>query len=137
MPGPPPVAKPPEDAFPAGAAGGEGAAGGDEATITEYAFIDDEIEGELVRPEGVTLEDIRISEPDPSDEDGGDDDYWREGQAAPVERLPDPTAHATAMSVTIPTAGEAVLYQRLLLAAGATLTVDVEAREPLLERNRR
>lgn len=124
-PAPPPVTENPAEL-------GSGDLGGDAGTVAEYEFLDDEIAGELVRPEGVVLDEDALL---PPDDDAG---VMLEGEPAPaLDRLPDPTTHATAMSVTIPTAGEAVLYQRLLLAAGATLTVDVEAREPLLERNRR
>jgi hypothetical protein len=53
------------------------------------------------------------------------------------QRLPEPEVHASALSVVIPSAGEAVLYQRLLLAQGATFEIDVDAREPLRERKNR
>ncbi len=93
--------------------------------VTVYDFEDDDLEGELWQPQGGEM----LDPTDPLELDGKD--------AVALARLPDPTAHATAMSVTIPTAGEAVLYQRLLLAAGATFEVEIEAREPLRERKHR
>lgn len=48
--------------------------------------------------------------------------------------LPEPKVTASAVSVVVPTVGEAVLYQRLLLPADAVHTVELWAREPLFSR---
>lgn len=48
--------------------------------------------------------------------------------------LPEPKVTASAVSVVVPTMGEAVLYQRLLLPADAVHTVELWAREPLISR---
>ena len=52
---------------------------------------------------------------------------------APVG-LPEPKVTASAVSVVVPTMGEAVRYQRLLLPADAVHTVELWAREPLISR---
>jgi hypothetical protein len=49
--------------------------------------------------------------------------------------LPAPKVTASAVSVVVPTVGEAVLYQRLLLPADAVHTVELRAREPLISRD--
>jgi len=54
---------------------------------------------------------------------------------APPPGLPAPKVTASAVSVVVPTVGEAVLYQRLLLPADAVHTVELWAREPLFSRN--
>ena len=48
--------------------------------------------------------------------------------------MPTPVVHASALSVVVPTVGEAVRYQRLLLPAGATYEVEISAKEPLFAR---
>lgn len=52
-------------------------------------------------------------------------------------RLAAPIVQASAMSVVIPAAGEAVRYQRLLLPQGTSYDIDITAREPLLPRRQR
>jgi hypothetical protein len=57
--------------------------------------------------------------------------------AAPLERLPEPVATASALSVTIPAAGEAVRYQRKLLPADTAQEVVIRARIPPRKRSHR
>ncbi|MBW2255020.1 MAG: hypothetical protein JRI25_10535 [Deltaproteobacteria bacterium] len=57
--------------------------------------------------------------------------------AAPLERLPEPVVTASALSVTIPAAGEAVRYQKKLLPADTAQEVVIRARIPLRKRSHR
>ena len=73
------------------------------------------------------------------------DEATREiGEAAPkapahdvpraIERLPAPKVTASALSVVIPTIGERVQYQTLLIEAGAAQTIPINARRRLRRR---
>ncbi|HRI10859.1 MAG TPA: hypothetical protein PKW35_23735, partial [Nannocystaceae bacterium] len=55
----------------------------------------------------------------------------------PLDLLPPPQVTASSLSVVIPTAGEAVRYQHLLLAADVPYTVEIKAREPLRQKRKR
>lgn len=141
-PPPPEVAAGPMQAGAGG--GGQGQAGevaGADEMVTVYDFADDDIGGEVLVPEGQMLQpDDALAhwEAEPPPNPNADPNEPPPGnKPAAVERLPDPTAHASAMSVVIPTAGQAVLYQRLLLAEGSTYVVEIEAREPLRKRKYR
>ncbi|MCA9720630.1 MAG: hypothetical protein KC468_38565, partial [Myxococcales bacterium] len=46
-----------------------------------------------------------------------------------VDRLPPPKTTASALSIIVPAAGEAVLYQRQLLKPGEAYTIQLDARE--------
>ncbi|HEY8377085.1 MAG TPA: hypothetical protein VIK91_11375, partial [Nannocystis sp.] len=56
-------------------------------------------------------------------------------RASPEPGMPTPVVHASALSVVVPAVGEPVLYQRLLLPAGAAYAVEIAAREPLLAKD--
>lgn len=58
-------------------------------------------------------------------------------KSKPIEGLAAPKATASAMSVVIPSAGQRVRYQRVLLERDAHFTIQIDAREPLLGRFRR
>ncbi len=65
-----------------------------------------------------------------ADEDGAPD------PAATLEKLPAPKTTASALSLVIPAAGEAVLYQRQLLKPNETYTIQLDARERRRARSR-
>ncbi|MCA9636611.1 MAG: hypothetical protein KC420_11345, partial [Myxococcales bacterium] len=70
------------------------------------------------------------------DEDGTPEPLEEDGRGG-LDRLAAPKVTASAMSVVIPAAGEAVLYQHLLLAAESAYAIEIAAREPLLQKRRR
>lgn len=69
-----------------------------------------------------------------SDNDGAPDEPDAAEGRGGLGRLAAPEVQASAMSVVIPAAGEAIRYQRLLLPPDATYNVEITAREPLLPR---
>lgn len=69
-----------------------------------------------------------------SDSDGVPDEPDAAEGRGGLGRLAAPEVQASAMSVVIPAAGEAIRYQRLLLPPDATYNVEITAREPLLPR---
>ncbi|MCA9690758.1 MAG: hypothetical protein KC636_14215 [Myxococcales bacterium] len=72
----------------------------------------------------------RLDAAAPEDVNGlKDEDGLEEPRSARTQQLPPPKTTASALSVVIPAAGEAVLYQRLLLEPSATFEVRVDARE--------
>jgi hypothetical protein len=64
------------------------------------------------------------------------DDGEGDERKRPEEGLGTPVVTASAVSVVVPGLGAAVLYQRLLLPADATHTIDIFAREPLISRDK-
>jgi len=77
---------------------------------------------------------MNIYEEDDGDSDGLPDEPDVATGSGGLGRLAAPEVQASAMSVVIPAAGEAVRYQRLLLTPGAPYSVEITAREPLLPR---
>jgi len=75
--------------------------------VTSYDFDDDNVDGEILRPEGFV---------------------------APIERMPAPVTTASALAVVIPEVGRAVLYQELLIEAGIAQRLEVDARRDLSSR---
>ncbi len=56
--------------------------------------------------------------------------------ADPNQALAGPKVTASAMSVVIPSAGQRVRYQRVLLQPSATFSIQIDAKKPLLQRRR-
>lgn len=77
-----------------------------------YDFEDDNVDGEVLRPEGAMLSS-------------------RSAPSAPIERLPPPEVTASALSVVVPVTGQAVLYQQLLIEANQTQVIEIDARRRL------
>ena len=76
--------------------------------VTVYDFEDDSLDGEVLRPEGAAI-DVRA--PDPN------------------EPLQGPKATATGLSVVVSATGQPQRYQQLLLEAGQTQTLRIDARK--------
>ncbi|MEX1363511.1 MAG: hypothetical protein AB1Z98_10315 [Nannocystaceae bacterium] len=131
------------------------------ASVSVYDFEDDDLDGELLRPEGANLDsrasrDFRAvvdssatatrDQPAPRDpttvvdEDAagamlGDavtDDYGTD--PARLDALPAPEVTASALSVVIPATGAAVRYEQVLIEANQTQTIIIDARRRLRRR---
>lgn len=97
---------------PRGRASGRRAAATEDSAVALYDFEDDNVDGEVLRPEGAVLSS-------------------RSAPSGPIERLPAPEVTASALSVIIPVTGQAVLYQQLLIEANQTQVIEIDARRRL------
>lgn len=135
--------------------GRKGAAGGSSG-VAVYDFEDDSLDGEILRPEGASVSSrARGSAPPlvttPTDITIDDTGIGTDGQGsygaladedaadAPdsvttLDALPAPEVTASALSVVIPAAGEAVRYEQLLIEANQTQTITIDARRRLRSR---
>lgn len=127
--------------------------GGDATAVAVYDFEDDNVDGEILRPEGANLSSrahsktasmittpATLATPDdlapaeavfePSAEPTREpvDDQTR---SRPDDSLPAPTVTASALSVVIPATGQAVRYQQLLIDANQTQVIEIHARRRL------
>jgi hypothetical protein len=82
-----------------------------DAGFALYDFEDDDLDGEVLRPEGASLATRRAP--------------------AAIERLPPPEVTASALSVIVPATGRAVRYQQLLIEANQTQVIEIHARRRL------
>ncbi|MEM7152748.1 MAG: hypothetical protein AAF799_07890 [Myxococcota bacterium] len=87
--------------------------------VTVYDFEDDNVDGEILSPQGATIS-ARARSTSPA--------------GPPIETLPAPKVTASALSVVIPDVGNAVLYERVLIEANQTHTVTIDARRRLVRR---
>ncbi|MCB9715110.1 MAG: hypothetical protein H6712_14685 [Myxococcales bacterium] len=129
--------------------------------VSVYDFEDDNIDGEILSPEGANLSSRASAQhaavvstpngmtvPDTSVDGSGsaasDDGILLEDATgvalgtevadqpnALLDALPAPQVNASALSVVIPAAGEAVRYEQLLIEANQTQTITIDARRRL------
>jgi hypothetical protein len=83
-----------------------------DAGVAVYDFEDDNVDGEVLRPEGAML-------------------ASRSAPSTPIERLPAPKVTASALSVIVPVTGQTVRYQQLLIEANQTQVIEIDARRRL------
>lgn len=112
--------------------------------VTVYDFEDDDLDGEILRPEGANLSSrargkaaspmaeppasITVDELAPADDPAPARD---DASARPLDALPAPEVTASALSVVIPATGQAVRYEQLLIDANHTHTIEIHARRRL------
>lgn len=121
-----------------------GRGGGGDRTASSavvYDFADDDLDGEVLRPDGANVRardtagpmveapsELPVPEPiGVADEDGRPDAPL----GGELEALPAPEVTASALSVVIPAAGQAVRYEQLLIDANQTQTIIIDARRRL------
>jgi hypothetical protein len=97
-------------------------------TAAVYDFEDDNVDGLDLAPPAQAPPPAQAQAATEAAADGGDAGEATRGTAN-LAGLPAPTATATALSVVIPDIGQRLLYQQLLIDAGQTQTLQIDARK--------